>query len=117
MTEQPSAPDGPLIPMPALTPAALRAAVAQIAPAQLPSFVEHLDRAVEQAATQSTIAPLRTFLLWWGEFVAIERYPARAARLRELEAVAEGAMDREALRSALAEMRQITDLAQREISA
>ncbi|MEU5267018.1 hypothetical protein [Streptomyces hygroscopicus] len=117
MTEQPSAPDGPLIPMPALTPAALRAAVAQIAPAQLPSFVEHLDRAVEQAATQSTIAPLRTFLLWWGEFVAIERYPARAARLRELEAVAEGATDREALRSALAEMRQITDLAQREISA
>ncbi|MFC0598070.1 hypothetical protein [Streptomyces palmae] len=116
MTEQPSAPDGPLIPMPALTPAALRAAIAQIAPAQLPSFIEHLDRAVEQAAAQSTIAPLRTFLLWWGEFVAIQRYPARAARLRELEAVAEETTDREALRSALAEMRQITDLAQREIT-
>ncbi|MEU0811377.1 hypothetical protein [Streptomyces sp. NPDC005970] len=69
MTEQPSAPDGSLSPMPALTPAALRAAVAQIAPAQLPSFVEHLDRAVEQAAAQSTIAPLRTFLLWWGDGV------------------------------------------------
>ncbi|CDR08073.1 hypothetical protein [Streptomyces iranensis] len=116
MAEQPSAPGGPLISMPALTPAALRAAVAQIAPAQLPSFAEHLDRVVEQAATQSTIAPLRTFLLWWGEFVAIERYPARAARLRELEAAAEEATDREALRSALAEMRQITDVAQREIS-
>ncbi|GAA2329044.1 DUF6247 family protein [Streptomyces cuspidosporus] len=116
MTEQPSAPDGPLIPMPALTPAALRA-VAQIAPAQLPSFVEHLDRAVEQAAAQSTIAPLRTFLQWWGEFVAIQRYPARAARLRELEAEAERATDREAVHAALAEMRQITDLAHREISA
>ncbi|MGO4755575.1 hypothetical protein AB4212_44450, partial [Streptomyces sp. 2MCAF27] len=98
MAEQPSAPDGPLIPMPALTPAALRAAVAQIAPAQLPSLVEHLDRAVEQAAAQSTGAPLRTFLLWWGEFVAIQRCPARAARLRGLQAAAEEATDREALR-------------------
>ncbi|MGO4419831.1 DUF6247 family protein [Streptomyces sp. MCAF7] len=117
MTEQPSAPDGPLIPMPALTPAALRAAVAQIAPVQLPSFVEHLDRAVEQAAAQSTIAPLRTFLQWWGEFVAIQRYPARAARLRELEAVAQEATDRETLRSAFSEIRKITDLAHHEISA
>ncbi|MFJ1568042.1 hypothetical protein ACIOG8_28175 [Streptomyces erythrochromogenes] len=35
----------PLIPMPALTPAALRVAVAQIAPAHLPAFADHLDRA------------------------------------------------------------------------
>ncbi|MBB5933527.1 hypothetical protein [Streptomyces zagrosensis] len=117
MTEQPAAPDGPLIPMPALTLSALRAAVAQIAPAQLPSFAEHLDRAVEQAAAQSTIAPLRTFLQWWGEFVAIQRYPARAARLRELERAAEEATDREVLRSALAELQQITDLAHHEISS
>lgn len=113
MIEQPSAPDGSPIPMPALTPAALHAAVAQIAPAQLPSFVEHLDRAV---AAQSTISPLRTFLQWWGEFVAIQRYPARAARLRELEGEAEQATDREAVRSALAEMRQITELAHHEDS-
>lgn len=117
MTEQSPASDGPLIPLPALTPASLRAAVAQIAPAYLPSFAEHLDRAVEQAAAQSTSAPLRTFLQWWGEFVAIQRYPARATRLRELETVAEKATDRETLRSALAEIRQITGTAQREISA
>ncbi|MER7793556.1 hypothetical protein [Streptomyces sp. NPDC097640] len=106
MAEQPSAPDGALSPMPALTPAALRAAVAHIAPAQLPSFVERLNRVVEQAAAQSTIAPLRTFLLWWGEFVAIQR----------LQAAAKEATDREALRSALAGIRQITDLAHHEIS-
>ncbi|WP_432587360.1 hypothetical protein ABVG11_17960 [Streptomyces sp. HD1123-B1] len=117
MTEQPTTPDGPVIPMPTLTPAALRAAVADIAPAQLPSFVEHLDRAVEQAAAQSTIAPLRAFLLWWGEFVAIQRYPSRAARLRELEALAEEATDRETVRTALAEIRQITDRAHAEITA
>ncbi|MFI0818898.1 DUF6247 family protein [Streptomyces sp. NPDC021098] len=117
MTVQSSGQDGPLIPMPVLTPSALRAAVAQIAPGELPTFVEHLDRAVEQAARNGTIAPLRTFLQWWGEFVAIQRYPARAARLRELEVVAEEATDRESLGSALAEMRQIMDAAHRETPA
>jgi hypothetical protein len=117
MTEQPNSPETPLIPMPALTPAALRAAVAQIAPAHLPSYVEHLDQAVEQAAAQSTIAPLRAFLQWWGEFVAIQRYPGRAARLRELEAAAEATADREALRPVLAEIRAITEMAHREVTA
>ncbi|MFD9941372.1 hypothetical protein ACFWYW_42690 [Nonomuraea sp. NPDC059023] len=74
-----------LLPRPPLTTAALRAAVAQIAPAYLAQFVEHLDQATEQAARQSTVAPLHAFLRQWGEFVAIHRYPIKAARLRELE--------------------------------
>ncbi len=106
----------PLIPMPALTPAALRVAVAQIAPAHLPAFVEHLDRAAEQSAQQSTIAPLRAFLQWWGEF-AVQRHPARAARLRELEAVAAEADDREALDAAVAEIQDILAAARREAAA
>lgn len=118
MSEQhTTAPDVPLIPMPALTPAALRSAVAQIAPAHLPAFVEHLDQAAEQAATQSTIAPLRSFLTWWGEYIAVQRHPARAARLRELEHAAETAADRDAVRPVLAEIQQIMDTARREISA
>ncbi len=64
-----------LIPRPPLTTAALRAAIAQIAPAYLGQFVDHLD----QAAWQGT-APLHSFLQQWGEFVAIQRIPARAAR-------------------------------------
>lgn len=117
MSEQhTSAFDAPLIPMPARTPAALRTAVAQIAPAHLPSFVEHLDQA-EQAAAQSTIAPLRTFLTWWSEFVAVERHPTRAARLRELERAAEAAPDRDSVDPVLAEIRQIMDAARREASA
>ncbi|MEU3778586.1 hypothetical protein AB0F11_36370 [Streptomyces sp. NPDC032472] len=103
--------------MPALTPAALRAAVAQIAPAHLPAFVEHLDRAAEQSAEQSTIAPLRSFLQWWGEFVAVQRHPARAARLRELEALAEAAADRETLDKAVAEIQEILAAARREAAA
>ncbi|MEU2620366.1 hypothetical protein ABZ642_19935 [Streptomyces sp. NPDC007157] len=30
-----------------------------------------------------TVAPLQTFVASWAVFVAIERHPARAARLRE----------------------------------
>ncbi|WP_046778882.1 hypothetical protein [Streptomyces yangpuensis] len=107
----------PLIPMPALTPAALRVAVAQIARAHLPAFVDHLDRAAEQSAQQSTIAPLRAFLQWWGEFVAVQRHPARAARLRELEAVTARTEDHEALDAAVAEIRDILDAARREAAA
>lgn len=118
MSEQHSSPtDAPLIAMPALTPGALRAAVAQIAPAHLPAFVEHLDQAVEQASAQSTITPLRSFLTWWGEFVAIQRFPARVARLRELEQVAEAATDRDSVRPVFAEIRQIMEDARREIPA
>lgn len=116
MTEQ-AVTGRPLIPMPPLTPAALRVAVAQIAPAHLPSFVEHLDRAAEQSAEQSTIAPLRAFLQWWGEFVAVQRHPTRAARLQELEAVAETAGDRETLDKAVAEIQEILAAARREAAA
>ncbi|MFC4562684.1 hypothetical protein ACFO4E_12530 [Nocardiopsis mangrovi] len=117
MTEQHFPSDAPLISMPALTPAALRTAIAQIAPARLPSFGEHLDQAVEQAAAQSTTAPLRAFLQYWGEVVAIQRRPDRAARLRELEAAADAASDRETLDPVIAEIQQILEWAQREVVA
>ncbi|MFG2293733.1 DUF6247 family protein [Streptomyces sp. NPDC048603] len=116
MTEHAVA-DTPLIPMPALTPAALRAAVAQIAPAHLPAFVEHLDRAAEQSAEQSTIAPLRAFLQWWGEFVAIQRIPTRARRMHELETIAGTASDRDKLDAAVAEIQEILAAARREAAA
>ncbi|GIH23652.1 hypothetical protein Aph01nite_19620 [Acrocarpospora phusangensis] len=103
-----------LIPRPPLTTAALRAAVAQIAPAHLMQFVEHLDQATEQAARQSTVAPLHGFLAQWGEFVAIHRYPAKAARLRDLEQQVATATDRQAVTAAIAEIRQITDAARRD---
>ncbi|MFI7636920.1 hypothetical protein [Nonomuraea sp. NPDC049400] len=103
-----------LIPRPPLTTAALRAAVAQIAPAYLGQFVDHLDQATEQAARQSTVAPLQNFLQQWGEFVAIQRRPARAARLQALEAEVAAATDRVKLGAALAEITEITTSARRE---
>lgn len=106
--------DQPLIPMPPITPSGLRQAVAQLAPSRLPSFVEHLEQATEQAAAQSTVAPIRSFLQWWAEFVAIQRRPGRAARLAELEGSAATAPDEATLRPLLAEIRAILDDAQRE---
>ncbi|MEU7689087.1 hypothetical protein OHB01_11335 [Microbispora hainanensis] len=103
-----------LIPRPPLTTAALRAAVAQIAPAYLNQFVDHLDQATEQAARQSTVAPLQNFIQQWGEFVAIHRRPALAARLRALETEVAAATDRTKLDRALAEINEITASARQE---
>ncbi|WP_066364863.1 DUF6247 family protein [Herbidospora mongoliensis] len=103
-----------IIPRPPLTTAALRAALAQIAPAYLGQFIEHLDQATEQAARQSTVAPLHAFLTQWGEFVAIHRHPAMANRLRELEQRVATATDRQAVTVAMAEIREILDTAHRD---
>ncbi|MBB6171716.1 hypothetical protein HNR23_001776 [Nocardiopsis mwathae] len=103
--------------MPELTPAALRAAVRQIAPTHLPSFGTHLEQAAEQAAAQSTVAPLHAFLQWWGEFVAIHRYPGRAAHLCQLEEAVATSDDPHTVRRSAAEIREIMESAQREVSA
>ncbi|TVL87184.1 hypothetical protein [Streptomyces sp. SAJ15] len=94
MTEQPNGPYGPLIPMPELTPDGLRAAVAKIAPSRIPALTRHLFEATTNAQKTSSLAPLRAFVHSWAVFVAIERHPKRAARLRELERIVdEGAAD------------------------
>jgi hypothetical protein len=117
MSAQHTPPEGPLIAKPAQTPGGLRRAIAQIAPASLPRFQEHLEQAAEQAAKQGSTAYLRTFLLQWGMFIEIQRYPARAARFRELEDAAQNAPDRESMSAALAEIREIMDAAEREALA
>ncbi|ATW52716.1 hypothetical protein CGZ69_19215 [Streptomyces peucetius subsp. caesius ATCC 27952] len=71
--------------MPALTPDALRGAVEKLTPSRMPAFVRDLVDATTSAQQLQSLAPLRTFVHTWGVFVAIQRYPARAARLRHLE--------------------------------
>lgn len=83
----PDGPYGPLIPMPELTPDGLRAAVARIAPSRIPALTRHLFEATTNAQQAGSLAPLRAFVHSWAVFVAIERYPERAARLRELERI------------------------------
>ncbi|AGP61320.1 MULTISPECIES: DUF6247 family protein [Streptomyces] len=77
---------GPLIPQPKTTAEDLRAALVQIAPNQVAAFDAERTAAVEAARSQVDAAPMRRFLRRWALTVAIERVPARAARLSELEA-------------------------------
>jgi hypothetical protein len=76
--------------MPDLTPDTLRAAVARIAPSKIPALTQHLFEATTNAQQTQSLAPLRAFVHSWAVFVAIERHPERAARLRELERTVDG---------------------------
>ncbi|WP_237405017.1 hypothetical protein [Actinacidiphila reveromycinica] len=82
-------PGDPLIPMPELTPEALRAAVEVIAPHRLPTLTAHLFQAASSAQQIQSLDPLRAFVHSWAVFVAINRHPKRAARFRELEQIVE----------------------------
>ena len=70
-----------------LTSEALRTAVASLTPSRVPAFVQDLVEATTSAQQTQSLAPLRTFVHTWGVFVAIQRRPSRAARLRHLEEV------------------------------
>ncbi|WP_017627263.1 DUF6247 family protein [Nocardiopsis chromatogenes] len=76
-----------LIEQPPPNVAALRAAVAQIAPSRLPEFHSHLAEATTNAESTGSLAPIRAFTHHWSTVVAITRFPERESRLRELEAV------------------------------
>ncbi|MFK4064544.1 hypothetical protein [Streptomyces sp. NPDC029674] len=112
MSAQPDEPYGPLIPMPELTPDALRAAVSRIAPSRVPALTQHLFEATTNAQQTQSLAPLRAFVHSWAVFVAIERRPQRAARLRELERLVNAAEQDPT--DAIAEIRRIRDAAEAE---
>ncbi|PSJ29854.1 hypothetical protein B7P34_04925 [Streptosporangium nondiastaticum] len=112
MSERPSGPHGPLIPMPELTPDALWAAVSEIAPSRVPALTRHLFEAATDAQKTGSLAPLRAFAHSWAIFVAVERHPERAARLRELERIVDaGEADPAAV---LAEIQSIRETAETE---
>lgn len=107
MTALPADPqaDEPLIPMPALTPGALRTAVVNLTPSRMPAFVRDLVDATTSAQQLQSFAPLRTFVHTWGVFVAIQRYPSRVARLRHLEQMVSAGVEDPA--DAIVEIRKI----------
>lgn len=112
VSAQTDGPYGPLIPMPELTPDALRAAVARIAPSRVPALTQHLFEATTNAQQTQSLAPLRAFVHSWAVFVAIERHPERAARLRELEQIVDAGEQDPA--AAIAEIRAIRETAEAE---
>ncbi|MEU9783521.1 DUF6247 family protein [Streptomyces phaeochromogenes] len=112
MSAQSDGPYGPLIPMPELTPDALRVAVARIAPSRVPALTQHLFEATTNAQQTQSLAPLRAFVHSWAVFVAIERHPQRAARLHELERIVDTGDQEPA--EAIAEIRAIRAAAEAE---
>jgi hypothetical protein len=118
MSAQPVHHDGPIIPMPPLTRDALREAVKRVSLVDLPQFDLEAGRAFDQASQTGSTAPLQLFLKRWGVFVAIERDPARAARLHEAERISQDeTADEAAFRAAMAEINRILREAEREIEA
>ncbi|WP_042422183.1 hypothetical protein [Streptacidiphilus anmyonensis] len=77
--------DAELIPAPAHTPEALRAALAKVAPHRLPEMEQQKNEVFALAVESGSITPLRTFILTWAAHIEIARNLETAARLRAAE--------------------------------
>ncbi|MEV7618158.1 DUF6247 family protein [Streptomyces sp. NPDC089799] len=104
-------PAGASGPQPAATAEDLRAALARLAPEAVPTFDAERAAAVARAREQVSSAPMRRFLRQWALYVAIERHPAQAARLRVLEGQAATATTPGQARAIAAEIGRILDKA------
>ncbi|WP_156725883.1 DUF6247 family protein [Streptomyces apocyni] len=106
-----SAADEPVTPQPVSTPEDLRAALAMLAPEALTTFDAERAAALEQTREQVSAAPMRRFVGQWAVYVAVERHPAQAARLRALEARASTVGSVEEARAIASEIGRILDTA------
>ncbi|WP_030687315.1 DUF6247 family protein [Streptomyces sp. NRRL B-1347] len=107
----------PLFAMPPKTEAALRVAVRRLDPAAAVEFEREFHAAWEEAVQSDSTVPMHTFLHRWAVFVALHRYPARSARVRELERVVGRAESRDEAREAAAEVGDLLAAAVAEVSA
>ncbi|KIF04682.1 hypothetical protein PL81_17340 [Streptomyces sp. RSD-27] len=85
MSTAPDHTSGPAGPQPPAAAEDLRAALARLAPDAVATFDAERATAVARAREQVSSAPMRRFLRQWALYVAIERHPDEAARLRVLE--------------------------------
>lgn len=85
MTTVPTPDDGALISRPELSAAALKAALAIVAPDQLPRMLEDESRAVTETFRTDDTTHIRAFLTHWATVVEIERFPDRARTYHQAE--------------------------------
>ncbi|GAA2219175.1 hypothetical protein GCM10010400_76290 [Streptomyces aculeolatus] len=109
--------DDPVIAMPAVSEAALRAAVQRLDPVAAVDFEREFHTAWEQALQADSTVPMHAFLRKWAVHVALHRYPARSARLRELERVVGSAESEKEAREAAAEIGDLLAAASAEVLA
>jgi hypothetical protein len=97
----------PAIPLPERNPAALRAAVARLDPAALARFESDWTAATARTRDEYSLLPARYFVEHWWSWVAVERWPGRAARFHECERLVAESQDPAERRAAAAEIGQI----------
>ena len=97
----------PVVPLPERDPAALRAAVAKLDTAALAKFESDWTAATARARDEYSLMPARYFVEHWWAWVAVERWPVLAARLRDCERIVAESTDRNARRAAAAEISEI----------
>lgn len=103
MTAQPEHHAAESIPRPERTVAALKAALAVVAPDRLPEVQADQAEAITKAVESDSLDRLRGFLLRWAVVVEIERQPDTAFRLRQAEYLMQAAEDpQESRRQAVA---------------
>ncbi|WP_406114805.1 hypothetical protein [Streptomyces sp. NBC_01014] len=117
MTAQHVDSSGPLIPRPDRTPAALRVALAQVAPHRLAEMERQKDEAIALAAQTDSLGPIVQFLESWAVVIEIARFPVVAARLHSAEYTAQVLDEGDpAWRAAMAEIRAVYLAAQESLA-
>src|ERR1700749_2758468 len=97
-------PEQPLIPMPPVSEAPLRAAVKRLDPAAAVTYEQEFHAAWEEGLQSDSTGPMHTFLRRWAIYVAVHRYPARSARLHHLEETSSTSDNRAAVHRAAEEI-------------
>ncbi|WP_455360721.1 DUF6247 family protein [Streptomyces sp. SYSU K21746] len=117
MTAEHIDPSVPIIGRPDRNPAALRVALAQVAPHRLAEMEQQKDDAIALAARTGTLGPILQFLETWAVVVEIARHPAAATRLRAAEYAAQ-VLDKSdpAWRDAMNEIHSVFAGAQRAVA-
>lgn len=80
--------DGPLIPRPERTPAALRAACAVVAPQLMAAYDQAKDQALAEAVEHGSLGPVHAYLAHWAALIEIERHPETARAYHRAEYLA-----------------------------
>jgi hypothetical protein len=107
MTISPADGQQPVIPLPSRDPAALRAAVARLDVVALAKFEADWTAATTRARDEYSLLPPRYFVEHWWSWVAVQRWPQLATRLRECERIVAESPDRERRHTAAAELGDI----------
>ena len=101
----------PVLPQPERTPVAIRAAIARLDSAALARFEEDWAATMTRAREEYSVLPVRQLVEHWWLWVAVTRWPALAARLRECEQIVAQSDDRATRRAASAEIGAILETA------